>query len=87
MAVSGDFDGEGHWHLRADGDHIELLHVWKVLVNKPIVRILSPLLRPLFAWNHHWTMRRGEEALNRELARRRREASLGYSASSIAAIR
>ena len=31
----------------------------------------TELLRPLFAANHHWAMRKGEESLRLELARRR----------------
>lgn len=26
---------------------------------------VTPLLKPLFAWNHRWTMQRGEAALMR----------------------
>jgi hypothetical protein len=32
---------------------------------------LSPLLKPIFAANHHWAMRMGETSLKLELARRR----------------
>ena len=32
---------------------------------------LGPLLRPLFTANHLWAMRRGEESLALEVARRR----------------
>jgi hypothetical protein len=31
-----------------------------VEVRKPIVRRLTPVLRPVFAWNHRWAMERGE---------------------------
>src|ERR671915_76913 len=34
---------------------------WRPVVNKPLVRYLTPVLRPLFASNHYWTMRRGQE--------------------------
>jgi hypothetical protein len=72
FTTSGDFDGEGHWHLRDEGDAVDLRFIWKVRVEKPVVRVLSPLLRPIFAWNHRWTMREGEASLNRELELRRR---------------
>jgi hypothetical protein len=38
---------------------------------KPIVRRLSFLLKPLFERNHRWAMARGEESLKLELLRRR----------------
>jgi len=31
-----------------------------VEVRKPSVRRLTPVLRPVFAWNHRWAMERGE---------------------------
>ena len=31
---------------------------------------LSPVLRPVFEWNHRWAMARGEESLQAELRRR-----------------
>ena len=38
--------------------------------DKPLLRTLTPVLRPLFAANHHWAMAKGEESLRLELARR-----------------
>ena len=32
-------------------------------VRKPLVRHLAPVLRPVFAWNHRWAMRRGQERI------------------------
>jgi len=32
---------------------------WNVEVRKGLVRRLTPVLRPLFAWNHGWAMARG----------------------------
>ena len=57
-----DFYGEGsdvimdyHWNVRAD---------------KPLLRYLSFLFRPVFAANHNWSMARGLESLKLELMRR-----------------
>jgi hypothetical protein len=44
---------------------------WVVRAEKPLLRALSPLFRPLLAANHRWAMRKGEESLALELARRR----------------
>lgn len=44
---------------------------WEVTVERPILRLLAPLLRPAFAWNHRWTTPRGEAGLRAFLAERR----------------
>jgi hypothetical protein len=67
----GDF--EGRWSAvlvsRDGGVHVDL--VWEVTVQRPILRLLAPVLRPAFAWNHRWTTPRGEKGLREFLAARR----------------
>lgn len=70
VAVSGDLDGGGVWTFRQDGDAVDVGFEWRVRADKPLLRRFSGLLKPLFASNHHWTMRRGEESLRLELRRR-----------------
>lgn len=67
----GDFEGRGVWSFEQEGAWANVTYDWQVRVNKPLVRFLSPLLRPLFASNHRWAMQKGEESLRIELARRR----------------
>jgi len=43
-----------------------------VTVLRPILRLLAPLLRPAFAWNHRWTTPRGEKGLREYLAARQK---------------
>ncbi len=69
----GDFIGRGVWTFEEDGPFVDVTYDWKVRADKPLLRYLSFLLKPLFAANHHWAMARGEECLRRELARRRAE--------------
>ena len=69
--VQGDFDGEGRWELRQAGDLVEIDFAWTVDANKPLLRYLSPLLKPIFKANHDWAMRQGFSGLLAELARRR----------------
>src|SRR5262249_30914797 len=71
LHASGDFEGEGRWSFRADGPYVDAEYVWTIAANKPLLRYLSFLLRPVFAANHQWAMARGEESLRLELARRR----------------
>jgi hypothetical protein len=70
LRVWGDFNGTGEWSLVQDGAWTDITYDWQISVAKPLVRYLSPLLKPLFASNHRWAMRRGEESLRLELARR-----------------
>ncbi len=74
----GDFVGRGAWTFEQRGSPerpwVLVTYDWTVRADKPLLRLLSPLLRPLFAWNHRWAMRQGERSLRRELARRVRRA-------------
>lgn len=67
----GDFVGSGRWHFEQDGAWVNVTYDWTVRANKPILRRLSFLLKPLFAANHRWAMAQGEKSLAAELARRR----------------
>ena len=68
----GDLDGTGVWTFRPNGDGFTDIHYqWTVKAEKPILRRLSFLLKPLYAANHRWAMARGEECLIREIERRR----------------
>jgi len=66
----GDFDGRGIWTFEQDGDWINISYDWKIRADKPLLRILSPVLKPIFSANHHWAMAKGEESLTLELIRR-----------------
>lgn len=67
----GDFVGRGVWTFRADGPFVDVVYDWEVRADKPLLRSLSFLLRPIFAANHRWAMAKGEESLKLELVRRR----------------
>jgi hypothetical protein len=71
LQVRGDLTGRGEWSFRQDGDHVAITFDWRVRARKPVVRLLSPLLKPLFRSNHAWTMRKGERSLRLELRHRR----------------
>jgi hypothetical protein len=67
----GDFAGRGVWTFVQDGPRVNIQFDWRIAAGKPLLRYLSPLLRPIFAFNHRWAMARGEEGLKLELRRRR----------------
>ena len=67
----GDFNGRGIWNFEQDGRYVNVTYDWKLTADKPLLRALSFLLKPLFSANHRWAMARGEESLKLELARRK----------------
>jgi hypothetical protein len=36
---------------------------WRVNADRPLLRVLTPLLRPLFRWNHAWAIARAIEGV------------------------
>jgi hypothetical protein len=71
LEASGDLAGQGVWTFEQAGVWTLVTYDWRVRAEKPLLRILSPLLRPLLEFNHRWAMRKGEESLRLELARMR----------------
>ena len=67
----GDFEGHGVWQFEPDGPWVDVTYDWRIRADKPLLRALSFLLKPIFSANHHWAMARGEQSLKLELARRR----------------
>jgi carbon monoxide dehydrogenase subunit G len=63
----GELDGEGLWLLCGQGTHTEVTYLWRVELRKPWMRLLAPLLAPVFRWNHDGLMRAGEAGLARWL--------------------
>lgn len=66
----GDFVGRGIWSLVQDGEMVDVTYDWSITADKPLLKYLSFLMKPLFSANHRWAMARGEESLRLELARR-----------------
>ena len=71
LVASGDFEGRGVWTFEQDGPFVDIVYDWRISAEKPLLRSLSFLLKPLFEANHRWAMAQGEESLRLELARRR----------------
>ena len=67
----GDFVGRGIWTFEQDGPWVNITYDWKVQADKPLLRYFSFIIKPVFSANHRWAMKKGEESLELELARRR----------------
>ena len=70
IEATGDFVGRGVWSFNRRAGHLDIVFDWRLRAEKPLLKSLSFLLKPLFRWNHGWAMARGEEGLRRELIRR-----------------
>ena len=79
LSAEGDLEGTGRWTFRQDGPEVVITYDWRVHATKPLLRRLGWLLKPAFAANHVWAMRKGEESLRLEL-RRRRDPGAGVPA-------
>jgi len=66
----GDLEGSGAWDFVPDGQFVAITYDWRIRAEKPMLRYLSFLLKPIFSANHRWAMARGEESLRAELGRR-----------------
>jgi hypothetical protein len=71
LVATGDFEGRGIWSFVQDGPVVDITYDWRISAEKPLLRRLSAVLKPLFEANHRWAMAQGEESLRLELARRR----------------
>jgi hypothetical protein len=65
----GDFVGRGVWTIRQEGSEVDITYDWDIVTEKPLLKRLSWLFRPMFEANHRWAMHEGEISLRRELAR------------------
>jgi hypothetical protein len=71
VRAMGDFEGHGTWTFSPDGEFVNIEYQWEVVADKPLLKYFSFLFWPLFAFNHNWSMARGQESLRLELARRK----------------
>lgn len=71
----GDLDGAWRATLTQRGDGVHVALLFEVKIDRPGMRLLAPLLRPLFALNHYWTTPKGEKGLREFLKARRRDRS------------
>ncbi|HET7265033.1 MAG TPA: SRPBCC family protein [bacterium] len=74
VRVRGDLNGEMRWRLEPDPEFVaaggagtHLIFDESVRTGKPLLNVLAPLFKPLFAWNHKVMMANGERGLRRYL--------------------
>lgn len=72
LTAEGDLEGSGVWRFQAipDTNRCEITYDWRIVAEKPLLKYLSFIFKPLFAANHHWAMRQGLKSLKLEIQRR-----------------
>ena len=50
--VEGDLRGVAVWTLAPRNGKVHIRFDWRVFADQPLIRFLTPVLRPLFRWNH-----------------------------------
>jgi uncharacterized protein YndB with AHSA1/START domain len=64
VRVVGDLTGSGTWTLTPqEGGRVHVRFDWTVFADRPLLRYLTPVLRPIFRYNHNWSVRRAIEGL------------------------
>jgi mannose-6-phosphate isomerase-like protein (cupin superfamily)/uncharacterized protein YndB with AHSA1/START domain len=62
--TTGDLAGHGIWTLTegpGGGTHVQF--DWRVVADRPLLKALTPVLRPALRWNHNWAIARAIEGL------------------------
>jgi uncharacterized protein YndB with AHSA1/START domain len=75
VRVQGDLSGQGIWTLTQADGRVHVRFDWRVNADRAFLRVLTPVLRPAFRWNHNWAIARATEGL--EPYARRSGASAG----------
>jgi uncharacterized protein YndB with AHSA1/START domain len=68
--ASGELAGTGRWRMFEANGASAVLYEWSVHTTRPWMNLLTPIARPVFAWNHDWVMRKGADGLAKLLGAR-----------------
>jgi uncharacterized protein YndB with AHSA1/START domain len=69
--ASGELEGRGIWRLVSEESGTSVRYDWNVRATKRWMRLLAPVARPIFAWNHDKVMADGERGLRKLLGTER----------------
>ncbi len=67
FTASGDLEGIGKWSFMDEKDQITIQHDWQVKTTQKWLNVLTPVFKPLLAWNHDEIMRWGAQGLAKKL--------------------
>jgi uncharacterized protein YndB with AHSA1/START domain len=64
VSVVGDLTGRGIWTLSKNPDgRVHIRFDWHVIADRPLLRYLTPVLRPAFRWNHNYAIKQAMAGL------------------------
>lgn len=65
--ASGELCGVGRWRLNAEHGTSRVRYEWNVSAGRCWMRVLAPVLAPVFVWSHDQVMAAGARGLARHL--------------------
>ena len=68
VEATGELQGRGVWTFSSEGAETRVRYDWNVDATEWWMRLLAPIARRLFEWNHDVIMRWGQEGLVARLA-------------------
>jgi len=63
LEVEGDLGGRAVWTLTPQNGKVLVRFDWRSYPQRRLLRYLTPVLLPLFRWNHHLAMRQAKRNL------------------------
>jgi uncharacterized protein YndB with AHSA1/START domain len=63
VEVVGDLTGSGVWTLTPGASGLHVRFDWTVFADRWFLKLLTPIARPLFRYNHDWSAERCREGL------------------------
>jgi uncharacterized protein YndB with AHSA1/START domain len=63
VSVVGDLTGRGVWTFTPTDGKVHIRFDWRVIADRPLLRYLTPVLRPAFRWNHNYAIKMAMEGL------------------------
>jgi hypothetical protein len=76
IKANGDLQGNGMWIFLPSSQGTTIIYNWSVNANKPFLKYMSFILKPIFAANHNWAMKQGLKSLELEIRRRKGEENV-----------
>ncbi|MEZ4863666.1 MAG: SRPBCC family protein [Caldilineaceae bacterium] len=65
--ATGQLAGTGEWEFSEEGEMTHAIFTWIVTSNHPLLNLLEPIAKPLFAWSHNDASRKGHLGLKKLL--------------------
>jgi len=65
--TTGQLAGTGEWEFSQEGDTTHAIFTWIVESHHPLINLLEPIAKPLFAWSHNDASRKGHLGLKKLL--------------------